>query len=113
MLSAPFTGSSLFYQRGDKRRAWDGRCHSLIAICLTVERMATNWAAATANLKETFQVMQLKLFLIKRENIQVKSTVKSRVELKETAKLTIDPALLWIQNCSKAARKENFSLECC
>ena len=111
MLSAPFTGSSLFYQRGDKRRAWDGRCHSLIGICLTVERMATNWAAATANLKKTFQVMQLKLFLIKRENIQV--NVKSLVELKETAKLTIDPALLWIQNCSKAARKENFSLECC
>ena len=55
--------------------------------------------------------MQLKLFLIKRENIQV--NVKSLVELKETAKLTIDPALLWIQNCSKAARKENFSLECC
>ena len=74
--------------------------------------MATNWAAATANLKETFQVMQLKPFLIKREKIQVKSTVKSRVKLKETAKLTIDPALLWIQNCSKAACKEKFSLEC-
>ena len=45
--------------------------------------MATNWAAATANLKETFQVMQLKPFLIKRENIQVKSTVKSRVKLRD------------------------------
>ena len=47
--------------------------------------------------------MQLKLFFIKRENIQV--TVKSRVKLKETAKLTIDLALLWIQNRSKAACK--------
>ena len=56
--------------------------------------------------------MQVKLFLIKRENIQVKITVKSRVKVKETAKLTIDPALLWIQNRSKAACKESFSLEC-
>ena len=45
----------------------------------------------------------LNFFLIKRENIQV--TVKSRVKLNETAKLTIDLALLWIQNCSKAACK--------
>ena len=38
-------------------------------------------------------------------------TVKSRVNVEETAKLTVDPALLWIQNCSKAACIESFSLE--
>ena len=55
--------------------------------------------------------MQLKLVWIKLENIQVKITVKSRVKVKETAKLTIDPALLRIQNRSKAACKESFTLE--
>ena len=56
--------------------------------------------------------MQLKLVCIKRENIQVKITVKTRLKVKETAELTIGPALLWIQNCSKAACKKSFSPEC-
>lgn len=44
---AAFSGSSLISRR-KKRRAWERSCQSLIAISLTVQRMAADWAAANA-----------------------------------------------------------------